>query len=194
MMKLGAALPDFELTDSDGNVASKSQYAGKPLLVMFICNHCPYVKHVAPELAKLGADYSGTELGIVAIQSNNVAEYPDDSPEKMKDEAEEWGYTFPYVSDPTQAVALAFTAACTPDFFLFDASHKLAYRGRLDETRPKRIKSGVYDSSGNEPTGKDLRAAIDAVLAGEAPDAEQLPSMGCNIKWLPGGEPNDFSA
>ena len=147
---------------------------------------------MADELAKLGKDYADKAIGIVAIQSNNVEEYPDDSPEKMKLESSNRGYEFPYVSDPTQKVALAFTAACTPDFFLFDADHKLVYRGRLDETRPTRISSGVYDSTGNEANGEELRAAIEATLAGDSPSEKQLPSMGCNIKWKPGNEPDYF--
>ena len=194
MMALGAKMPQFELADPDGKLVSSAAFADQPVLVMFICNHCPYVKHVAPELARLGADHEETKLKIVAIQSNDVAGYPDDAPELMKAESAERGYRFPYVSDPTQQVALAFTAACTPDFFLFDATHALVYRGRLDETRPTRIRSGVYDSTGQEPTGKDLRAAIEAVLAGQQPSEPQLPSMGCNIKWLPGKEPDYFAA
>lgn len=159
---------------------------------MFICNHCPYVKHIAEELARLGKDYSDKPIGLVAFQSNNVSEYPDDSPEKMKEEVALRGYTFPYLHDESQQIALAYTAACTPDFFLFDSEHKLAYRGRLDETRPTRIRSGVYDSTGNEADGKELRAAIDAVLNGQAPDGNQLPSLGCNIKWKSGNEPDYF--
>lgn len=192
MMKLGSAMPAFELSDPDGKVATSSQFSGLPVLVMFICNHCPYVKHCAAELARLGNDYAD-KIGIVAIQSNDVSEYPDDSPEKMKQEAAEHGYSFAYVSDPTQEVAIAFTAACTPDFFLFNANQELAYRGQLDATRPTRISSGVYDSTGNEPNGADLRTAIDAVLAGKEPSADQMPSIGCNVKWLPGREPDYFS-
>ena len=192
MMKLGSDLPAFELPDFDGQQVGSAQFAGQPLLVMFICNHCPYVKHVAEELARLGRDYADREIGIVAIQSNNVDEYPDDSPEKMKQEAADRGYSFPYLFDETQKVALAFTAACTPDLFLFDGDHKLAYRGRLDETRPTRIKSGVYDSSGHESDGKEIRAAIDAVLSGGKPADQQLPALGCNIKWKPGNEPDYF--
>lgn len=192
MMQLGSAMPEFKLADPDGNVTASSQFAGLPVLVMFICNHCPYVKHCAPELARLGADYAD-KIGIVAIQSNDVSDYPDDSPEKMKLEIAEQGYSFPYVSDPTQEVAVAFTAACTPDFFLFNADHELSYRGRLDATRPTRIRSGVYDSTGNEPNGEDLRAAIEAVLSSKTPSEEQLPSMGCNIKWTTGKEPDFFS-
>lgn len=192
MMKLGSDLPAFELPDFDGKTVGSAEFAGKPLLVMFICNHCPYVKHIAEELARLGRDYAEKDIGIVAIQSNNVEEYPDDSPELMKKESADRGYSFPYLHDESQSVAISFTAACTPDLFLFDADHKLAYRGRLDETRPKRIESGVYDSTGNESDGKEIRAAIDAVLSGGKPSDQQLPAMGCNIKWKPGNEPDYF--
>ena len=192
MMKLGTPAPDFSLPNIDGTTVSKQDFAGKPMLVMFICNHCPYVKHIATELARLGNDYRAEGIGLVGIQSNDVEAYPDDSPELMKVESETHGYPFPYLYDATQQVALAYTAACTPDFFLFDAAHELKYRGRLDETRPTRISSGVYDSTGNEANGKELRAAIDAVLAGEDPDSKQLPSLGCNVKWKPGNEPSYF--
>jgi thiol-disulfide isomerase/thioredoxin len=188
MMQLGTQAPTFSLLDTENQPVSNSDFADKPLLVMFICNHCPYVKHIAEQLAQLGRDYQSS-VGIVAIQSNDVQEYPDDSPEKMKQEVTERGYEFPYLFDETQEVAIAYSAACTPDFFLFDAKHKLAYRGRLDETRPTRIRSGVYDSVGNEPTGVELRAALDAVIAGEPPNKTQLPSLGCNIKWKPENSP-----
>ncbi len=192
MLSLGSAIPKFSLPNVDGTMVTESDYTGKPLLVMFICNHCPYVKHVAPELARIGNENADREIGIIAIQSNDVENYADDSPENMKEEMEVWGYQFPYLYDETQNVAVGFTAACTPDFFLFDAEHRLVYRGRLDDTRPTRIKSGVYVSTDNEPTGKDLREAIEAVLAGDKPSDVQLPSMGCNIKWKPGGGPSSF--
>lgn len=188
---LGEPAPAFDLPDVQGETFSTSDAAGTPLLVMFICNHCPYVKHVAPELARIGADYAATPLTIVAVQSNDVDEYPDDSPEKMGEEVESRGYVFPYVHDADQSVAAAYSAACTPDFFLFDADHRLAYRGQLDETRPIRISSGVYDSSESPPHGGYLRAAIDRVLAGEPPAPDQVPSLGCNIKWKPGNEPEN---
>jgi thiol-disulfide isomerase/thioredoxin len=191
MMSLTTEAPDFSLPNVDGASVSKNDFADKPLLVMFICNHCPYVKHIAAELARLGNDYRD-RVGIVAIQSNDVAAYPDDSPEKMISEVQDRGYSFPYLFDADQQVAKSYTAACTPDFFLFDASHKLVYRGRLDETRPKRIESGVYDSTGNEPTGDELRSAIDGVLAGGTVSEKQYPSIGCNIKWKPGNEPSYF--
>lgn len=190
MMRLGTEAPDFVLPNTDGNMVSKQDFLGKPLLVMFICNHCPYVIHVAGELARLGSEYQAKGVAVVAIQSNNAIEYPADAPERMQEEVTSRGYTFPYLYDETQQVAESYTAACTPDFFLFDEDHRLAYRGRLDETRPTRIKSGVYDSTGNEPTGKDLRTAIDSVLAGEMPGEKQLPSVGCNIKWKPAKEPS----
>jgi len=186
MIELGTKAPDFALPEPDGNIVTREQFAGKPLLVMFICNHCPYVKHVAPELARIGKDYginSGGKVGIVAIQSNDVENYPDDAPEKMVEEKKQRGYTFPYVSDADQSVAKAYSAACTPDFFLFDAEHKLVYRGQLDETRPHRVASGQYDDRDGQAHGKDLRAALDQVLAGEQVTVEQVPSMGCNIKW-----------
>lgn len=184
MLALGTPAPDFSLNDTGGKAVAREDFAGRPLLVMFICNHCPYVKHVAPELARIGRDYGAT-VGIVAIQSNDVDAYPDDSPDKMKLEAAERGYTFPYLFDADQSVAKAYTAACTPDFFLFDRYHKLVYRGQLDGTRPHRIASGQYDARDGEATGEDLRRALDALLAGEPIPGEQLPSMGCNIKWKP---------
>lgn len=194
MMPLGGSAPDFSLVDTSGQTVSKNDFSNNPLLVAFICNHCPYVKHIAPELSRLGKDYADSRLGIVAIQSNDVEAYPDDSAESMEKEVAIRDYQFPYLLDEDQSVAKAYTAACTPDFFLFDADHRLVYRGRLDETRPKRIESGVYESEGNEPTGDELRAAIEAVLAGNTPAAEgQLPSIGCNIKWKPGNEPDYFS-
>lgn len=184
MLPLGAPLPDFDLIDTvTQQSVNHLQYTGRPLLVMFICNHCPYVKHVRAELAQLGRDYRDSPLGIVAIQSNDVEQYPDDGPDKMQAEARQAGYGFPYLFDETQEIARGFSAACTPDFFLFDASHRLAYRGRLDETRPRRIESGVYDSTHSPAHGADLRKAIEAVLAGQAPSDQQFPSMGCNIKW-----------
>lgn len=191
MLDLGTAAPDFSLPATDGTTVTLNALRGRPLLVMFICNHCPFVHHVAPELARLSGDY-GDQLGMVAIQSNDVATYPDDAPEKMKEEKERRGYTFPYLFDADQSVAKAFTAACTPDFFLFDAEHRLAYRGQLDRTRPYRISSGNYDDRNGAANGEDLRAAIDAVLAGNPVDEKQWPSIGCNIKWIPGNEPGYF--
>ncbi|HAI13717.1 MAG TPA: thioredoxin family protein [Phycisphaerales bacterium] len=193
MLPLGTTAPDFALPNTDGKTIKLADYSNsKVLLVMFICNHCPFVKHVAPQLAKIGQDYADKGLGIVAIQSNDIQTHPDDSPQMMAKEKTERGYNFHYLFDADQSVAKAYTAACTPDFFLFDADHKLVYRGQLDDTRPTRIRSGVYDSS-NGPTGVDLRNAIDAVLAGRQPTAEQKPSMGCNIKWSAGNEPDYYN-
>ncbi|BAM02366.1 thioredoxin family protein [Phycisphaera mikurensis] len=182
MLPLGTPAPAFALPDTAGRVRTNEEFAGVPMLVMFICNHCPYVKHVAPELKRLGDDYAG-RLAVVAISSNDAQAYPEDAPEKMKEEVQARGYAFPYLYDATQEVARAFTAACTPDFFLFDAEHKLAYRGELDPTRPHRVKSGVYDDRDGQADGATLRAAIEQVLAGEEVAVEQRPSMGCNIKW-----------
>ncbi len=187
MLALGTEAPDFSLPDTvSGDVVSLADYSDKKgLLVMFICNHCPYVKHVRQELARLGNDYSDSGLGIVAISSNDIDAYPADSPEAMKTEAETFGYSFPYLYDETQVVAAAYTAMCTPDFFLFDAENRLAYRGRLDESRP---------DSGIPVTGKELRVAVDAVLAGDSVSDQQLPSMGCSIKWKSGSTPAYFTS
>lgn len=187
MLPLGTEAPEFNLVDTvSGDKFSLGDYAEKKaLLVMFISNHCPYVKHVRGELARLGADYHDSDLGIVAICSNDVDNYPDDSPEAMKAEAETHGYPFPYLFDEDQSVAAAYRAMCTPDFFLFDGDRNLVYRGRLDESRP---------DSGIPVSGRELRAAIEAVLAdGEVP-TDQHPSMGCSIKWKPGNAPAHVSA
>jgi len=175
MVPLGAAAPDFSLPEPrTRKMVSKSDFVGKPLLVMFICNHCPFVIHVLDELVKIGKEYGEKGVGVVAISSNDVTTHPDDAPEKMAALAEEKGFTFPYVYDESQKVARAYDAACTPDLYLYDADHTLAYRGQLDGSRPE---------SGVPVTGEDLRAALDAVLAGEKPSGEQIPSAGCNIKW-----------
>ncbi|MGE0430894.1 MAG: thioredoxin family protein [Planctomycetota bacterium] len=174
-MRVGDAAPDFSLPEPGGaSAVSRSQFAGKPLLVIFMCNHCPFVIHLREQLAAFAKAYAAKGLAIVGINSNDVANYPDDSPEKMIEEKKLAGYTFPYLFDDDQSVAKAYHAACTPDFFLFDAGHKLAYRGRFDETRPR---------GGKDAHGADLRAAADAVLAGKPVTIEQIPSMGCNIKW-----------
>jgi peroxiredoxin len=182
MLPLGTKAPEFELPDvTDGRIVSLSDFESKrALLVMFICRHCPYVRHVREELARLGRDFANSEVGIVAISSNDVDEYPEDRPESLAEEAREAGYAFPYLFDETQAVAKAYTAACTPDFFLFDADHALVYRGQLDDSRP---------SNGMPVTGADLRAAIDAVLSGDPVSEEQRASIGCGIKWRTGNEP-----
>jgi thioredoxin-related protein len=206
MVELGTEAPPFELVDvvsgkvfsrddiaasvwdenlSDG--VNKSTHGGPRkkhgLLIMFVCVHCPYVKHVEQELARIGRDYFGEHgegpIAIAAIQSNDIAEYPQDAPEHMREQATRLGWTFPYLLDEAQEVARAYAAACTPDFFLFDAEMKLVYRGQLDDSRPRR-----GDSGNDTPvTGKDLRAALDAVIAGKRPDTNQRTSLGCNIKW-----------
>jgi peroxiredoxin len=173
MMDLGTLAPDFALPDVRTGTMISPNRSGRPLLVMFICTHCPYVIHVRHELARVGRDYSG-KVDVIAISSNDAENYPADSPANLKKMAEELGFTFPLCFDETQEVARKYDAACTPDFFLFDGEHRLAYRGQLDASR-----------KGNDipPDGRDLRAAMDAVLAGKAPSAEQFPSIGCNIKW-----------
>ena len=175
MLELGTTAPDFALTDVvTGKMVRRDDFRGqKGLLVMFICTHCPYVKHIEKGLAQLGSDYAG-KLGVVAISSNDAQNYPDDSPEGLKKQALRMGFRFPYLYDETQAVARAFDAACTPDIYLFDKDLKLVYRGQFDSSRP----------SNNVPvTGKDLRAALDAVLRDEKPSTDQKASIGCNIKW-----------
>ena len=181
MTGLGTPAPDFSLPGTDGKIHTLGEFAGKrALLVMFICNHCPFVKLVADELAAMGREYQNRGAGMVAVNANNVATHPEDSPQKMVEEARRRGYTFPYLYDETQKVAHAYRAACTPDFFLYDAERKLVYRGQLDGARP---------GNGVAVTGADLRAALDAVLAGKPVAADQKPSIGCNIKWKPGNEP-----
>ena len=183
MLPLGTHAPAFKLPDTTGKTISLSDFRGKPVLVMFICNHCPFVKHISAQLAQLGRDYQSRGAGIVGINSNDVANYPDDSPERMKDEVKRVGYTFPYLYDESQAVAKAYRAACTPDLFLFDTEHRLVYRGQLDDSRP---------SNGVPVTGKDLRAALDAVLSGKGVSKDQKASIGCNIKWKTGQAPDYF--
>ena len=185
MLDLGTSLPSFSLPDFNGKVVSDADFTGgKALLVAFICKHCPFVKHIRSEFARYTREYEAKGLKVVAIMSNSVEEFPEDGPEGMKQEAAEAGYNFPYLYDEDQKVAKAFKAACTPDLFLFDASRRLAYRGQFDGSRPKN----------NVPvTGGDLRAATDAVLAGQRPADSQRPSMGCNIKWYPGNEPAYYS-
>ncbi len=182
MLALGTKAPDFELPDVvTGRTVALRDFDDKAgLLVMFICRHCPYVTHVRAELARLGRDFADGALGIVAISANDPSAYPEDAPESLAEEAREVGYVFPYLFDETQEVAKAFTAACTPDFFLFDADRALVYRGQLDASRP---------SNGLPVTGQDLRAAIDAVLSGTPVAEEQRASIGCSIKWRSGNEP-----
>lgn len=182
MLDLGTKAPDFSLPDVvTGRAVSLSAFQNKKaLLVMFICHHCPFVKHVKSELARLADDYAAKDIGIVAISSNDPAVAAEDSPDGLKQMVSEWGLHFPVLYDETQSVAKSYNAACTPDFFVFDAGRKLVYRGQLDESRP---------SNGKPVTGADLRAAIDAVLAGRQVSNEQRPSIGCNIKWKAGNEP-----
>jgi peroxiredoxin len=182
MLELGTIAPAFSLPDTEGVLHSNDQVTDAPaLLVMFICNHCPFVKHVRAELARLGRDYISRGVAMFAISSNDAARNPADGPDGMRAELEAAGYPFPYLYDETQQVADAYHAACTPDFFLFDAGRRLVYRGQLDDSRP---------SNGLPVTGRDLRAALDAVLAGRALTSEQMPSIGCSIKWKPGNEPD----
>ena len=184
MLPLGTAAPDFRLPDTDGKVVSVADFKNAPaLVVIFMCNHCPYVKHVRPGLAQLGRDYQAKGAAIVAINSNDAKNYPADNPAAMKEEVKSAGYTFPYLYDETQSVAKSYRAACTPDIYLFDGNQKLVYRGQFDDSRP-----------GNSlpVTGKDLRAALEAVLSGKPLPAEQKASIGCNIKWKSGNAPDYF--
>ena len=185
MLPLGTRAPEFSLPDVvTGNTISPTTFRGKKaLLVMFICRHCPYVKHIEKELARIGKDYNGKDVGIVAITSNDPAAYPEDSLSSTKEMAIELGFSFPVCFDEDQKIAKAYVAACTPEFYVFDASRKLVYRGQLDDSRP-----------GNDipVTGRDVRAALNAVLAGRPVDPNQKPSIGCNIKWKPGNEPKYF--
>ena len=181
-LELGAEAPELSLPDTDDGTVSLSDLGGADAyLIMFICNHCPYVVHVADELARLGREYQDRGVAVVAISSNDVVNYPDDSPERMKEEKSRRGYTFPYLYDESQTVARAYHAACTPDFYVFDTDRRLVYRGQMDDTRPNR---------GQSATGRDLREALDAVLAGRKPSAGQKPSVGCGIKWKPDTAPN----
>jgi peroxiredoxin len=184
MLPLGTPAPDFRLPDTTGRIVARNDFKSAPaLLVAFICNHCPYVKHIRTGLAEFARQYQAKGLAIVGINSNDVDEYPEDGPEQMATEAQAAGYTFPYLYDATQAVAKAYRAACTPDFFLFDGNQRLVYRGQFDESRP----------GNNAPvTGRDLRAACDAALAGKPLPQTQKPSAGCNIKWKSGDEPEYF--
>ncbi len=184
-LPLGTPAPDFQLPDPQGKVYSLADADGsKGVLVMFICNHCPFVKLIREELAALTKEAQERGIAVFAINSNDMAKYPDDAPDKMAEEIVDQGYTFPYLVDMSQEVAKAYRAACTPDLFLFDGERKLYYHGQLDDARP---------GNGVPVTGKDLRAAIDALLAGDPPPKDQTPSVGCNIKWHVGNEPDYFS-
>ncbi len=186
MLPLGTSVPDFTLTNAvDGRPVRPRDFTGSNALwVMFICNHCPFVKHVQGELGRIAADYRSRGLAVIAINSNDLAGYPQDGPDRMRELALQDGWHFPFLFDDTQEVAKAFRAACTPDFFLFDHQQRLAYRGHLDDSRP---------SNGLPVTGRDLRAAIEAVLARKAVTGEQMPSIGCNIKWRTGNQPGYFA-
>lgn len=185
MLKLGTKAPDFNLTDVvSGNKISLSDVAGKKgLLVMFICRHCPYVQHVEEEIADLGLDFKDKDIAMIAISSNDAENYTEDAPKSLAEQSNELGFSFPYLYDEDQEVAKAYTATCTPDFFLFDAEAKLVYRGQLDSSRP---------GDSNPITGKDLRTAIEALLEGGEISSDQKPSQGCNIKWKAGNEPDYF--
>lgn len=181
MLSLGISAPDINLPDTQGNMVTLADFKDKPaLLVIFMCNHCPFVKHVLKVMVELIKEYQAKNVAVVGINSNDVENFPEDSPETMAKVAKNAGFTFPYLYDETQQVAKAYNAACTPDFFLFDEQRKLVYRGQMDDSRP---------DSGIAVTGSDLRAALDAVLAGEKVDQNQKPSIGCNIKWKSGNEP-----
>lgn len=185
MLPLGTPAPDFSLLNVDSKTVSLADFAdAKALVVIFMCNHCPFVKHLADALAEFGRECQAKGVAVVGISSNDVANYPDDSPEQMVHEAENRGYTFPYLYDEDQTVAKAYKAACTPDFYVFDGEQKLAYRGQFDASRP-----------GNDVavTGDDLRKAVDAIVAGSAVPEPQMPSIGCNIKWISGKEPVYFN-
>jgi peroxiredoxin len=184
MVPLGTQSPSFRLPDTEGKVVSLDDFMGSPaLLVVFLCNHCPFVKHVLPHFVELARQYQQRGAGVVGINSNDVSHYPDDAPDKMAELSRTAGFSFPYLYDESQEVARAYGAACTPDFYLFDREGRLVYRGQMDDSRP---------GNGRPVTGADLRAAIDAVLDGRPVSDDQKPSIGCNIKWKPGNEPDYF--
>ena len=185
MLPLGTQAPSFSLYDPEGNLFTLDRSSkSNAFLVMFICNHCPFVHHIRKELARLANDYINRDVSIIAINSNDYETHPGDSPEKMKDEIIEWGYNFPYLVDEDQSVAIAYQASCTPDFFLFDSQQQLVYRGQLDGGRP---------SNDIPVNGRDIRAALDTLLAGDDVSEEQVPSVGCNIKWKPNNSPEWFN-
>lgn len=184
MLPLGTQAPDFRLPDTSGKEMGLSDFVqARALVVVFMCNHCPYVKHIRSGLAELGRDYLPRQVAVVGINANDVENYPADSPARMAEEVRAAGYCFPYLYDETQEVAKAYRAACTPDIYLFDQHQRLVYRGQFDDSRP---------GNGLPVTGRDVRAALEAVLAGKAVAANQKPSIGCNIKWKPGNEPDYF--
>jgi peroxiredoxin len=182
MKELGTTLPPFRLPDAEGRAVASDDFAAAPaFLVAFWCNHCPFVKHIKTAFAEFTADYRARGLAVVAINANDARSHPADSPERMREDSAAFGYVFPYLHDAEQSVARAFQASCTPDFFLYDRARQLVYRGQFDASRP---------GNALPITGEDLRRAVDAVLAGRSVPAEQMPSIGCNIKWRPGNEPN----
>ena len=184
MLPLGTTAPDFKLPDPNGKIVALTDFKDKTaLVVIFMCNHCPYVVHIRSGLAQLARDYASRNVAIVGINANDAKNYPADSPAKMKEEVQAAGYTFPYLYDETQTVAKVYRAACTPDIFLFNRGHRLVYRGQFDASRP---------GNGIPVTGKDLRAALDAVLAGKPTSEFQVASIGCNIKWKAGNEPDYY--
>ncbi|MCY4025355.1 MAG: thioredoxin family protein [Acidobacteria bacterium] len=185
MLALGTRAPDFTLPDALGNRVALAEFAGAPAtVIVFLCNHCPYVKHLKTALAEFAQEYQAREVAVIGINSNDAAAHPEDGPEAMARDVAEFGYGFPYLIDATQEVAKAYRAACTPDFFVFDAALRLAYRGQFDDSRPE---------NDTAVTGRDLRAAVDTVAAGQRPTGDQRPSIGCNIKWKPGNEPDYFA-
>lgn len=184
MLELGTEAPDFTLPEpATGKIISRKDFNGKPLLLAFICNHCPYVIHIRDAFVQLAREYQQRGVIVIAINANDANNYPDDSPDKMAESASTYGFTFPYLFDESQEVAKAYQAACTPDIYLFDETHKLFYRGQFDDARP----------GNNTPvTGNDLRNALDKLLASRYPPADQKASLGCNIKWKPGNEPDYY--
>ncbi len=185
MLPLGTSASGFALPDPAGKTWTFDDVQGeRGTLVIFACNHCPYVKHLGTDIGTIASQWGLAGLGVIAISSNDAVAYPDDAPDKMQAAADEWGWTFPYVYDEDQSVAIAYQAACTPEFYLFDANRELVYRGRFDESTPR---------NGIAPTGTELTAAVEALLAGQPIDQDQHPSVGCNIKWKPGNSPGWFS-
>ena len=187
MLELNSLAPEFSLPSTEGQVVSLDHFKDNPfLVVLFICNHCPYVIHIAPALAAMAGKYQQQGVGFVAINSNDTDAYPADSFELMKVEKDKQGYPFPYLFDADQSVAKAYSAACTPDIFVFNASRQLVYRGQFDDSRPSRIASGNYNSTQDPASGNSLASALDTLIAGQALTGTQYPSIGCNIKWKPG--------
>lgn len=193
MMELGCGAPAFTLLSTENQQVSLETFSeAEALVVLFICNHCPYVIHIASALAELGREYQKKNIAFVAINSNDAEAYPEDSFDKMKSEKARVGYSFPYLFDASQDVAKAYSAACTPDLYLFDKERRLAYRGQFDDTRPNRIRSGVYESGDSPATGNSLRVVLDNLLSGAEIESKQYPSLGCNIKWKAGNEPEYY--